>query len=587
MERQVLENGEDPDRDATVNQGTPQEEPQREPLPALRSLLERAHKTERSESHETSGEPRVDDDTDSADNIEKQRRVRNQTPHRLVVTTAAGERIAFAPLEERVFSTRRLPTDGLDDLGLLKAAETKEIDKREVLMQIVLVALWPVIIGGFILSGVLDDYPGLTPWIWIVAALAVVLVMGTAYIVMTEQEPAVGRLVAQMTTLVLVLAISVGIPAGTVWRFAEEDFWSMSGLDVFVRLAQITIISIAAMLPGLLFFFFDRQKLSTLRNRFERQIFRLDPNVETLADVDARYGRQLEETYGSSHSGEGLRLARQRRLPILIGTIVLSISWTIALAPVSTLPADLDPEGIAEVLAPHANPVSFGFLGAYFYALNLVWRRYTRGDLRPKAYSAITVRILIVLVVTWVVAAVAPDTSPTILVLSFVIGIVPETAFVLLREWSGVAARAGLRSRRLRSRSRWSISKAWICTTALGCSTRASPMCRRWRTMTSSTCCSRPASPPEDWSIGWISQCSTSTAQRRTIEPSSGRTTPTGRARGSTIRTTCLIGCIAWESGRPPTSRSPWRRRRSACWLTRRMAPPRSTRPPSSCSSRA
>jgi hypothetical protein len=323
----------------------------------------------------------------------------------------------------------------LEDLGLLKAAEKKDIATPQVLTQIGVAAVWAVIIGWIVVSNVADDHPELTPWIWIVATVVVVLGVATAYVVMTEQEPSVGRFVAQMTTLVFVLAVSVGIPTVTVWRFADEDFWSMSGLDVFVRLSQIAIISVASMLPGLLFFFFDRQKLSTLRNRFERQIFRLDPNVETLADVNARYGRQVEETYGSSQGGEGLRLARQRRLPILVGTIVLSISWTIALAPVSSLPADLTPADLAGVLAPHADPVSFGFLGAYFYALNLVWRRYTRGDLRPKAYSAITVRILIVLVVTWVVAAVAPDSSPTVLVTSFLIGIVPETVFVLLREW--------------------------------------------------------------------------------------------------------------------------------------------------------
>jgi hypothetical protein len=427
-------------RKAAPNEGAPPEETRRAWLAALRARLHAVSEREAEASEESSGETSGETPADSAGNRRddaKARTVRNQTPHRLVVTIAGGERIVFAPLEARVFTEEHLPSDGLDDLGVLKPTSTKPIghDTAEVLTQIAVAVFWTAIIGWVVISNVVDANPGLSPWIWIVAGVVMVLVMVTAYIVMTEQEPFVGRLVAQTMTLVFVLIVSVGIPTATVWRFADEDFWSMSGLDVFVRLSQIAIISVASMLPGLLFFFFDRQKLSTLRNRFERQIFRLDPNVESLADVDARYGRQLDETFGGSKSGEGLRLARQRRLPILIGTIVLSISWTIALAPVSSLPDDLTPAGIGEVLAPHPDPVSFGFLGAYFYSLNLVWRRYTRSDLRPKAYSAITVRILTVLVVTWVIAAVAPDTSGYVLVLSFLIGIVPETVFVLLREW--------------------------------------------------------------------------------------------------------------------------------------------------------
>jgi hypothetical protein len=424
--------------DAKVAGSIPPQGPQRGLLASLRARVDAASTTETEQDDHagTSGEPSAVTGGSPGDD-DKPRTVRNQTPHRLVVTTAGGQPIAFAPLEARMFTEGRLPTAGLDDLGLLKATETKEINKTGVVAQIIVIVFWAGIIGWVVLSRVVDDNPGLSPWIWIVAGVVVVVLVAAVYIVKTEQEPFLGRLVAQTMTLIFVLVISVGIPTATVWRFADEDFWSMSGVDVFVRLSQIAIIAVASMLPGLLFFFFDRQKLSTLRNRFERQIFRLDPNVETLADVDARYGRQLEETYGSSGSGEGLRLARQRRLPILIGTIVLSISWTIALAPVSSLPDDLTPAGIAEVLAPHADPVTFGFLGAYFYALNLVWRRYTRGDLRPKAYSAITVRILIVLVVTWVVAGVAPDDSAYVLVLSFLIGVVPETVFVLLREWFG------------------------------------------------------------------------------------------------------------------------------------------------------
>ena len=70
-------------------------------------------------------------------------------------------------------------------------------------------------------------------------------------------------------------------------------------------------MSAASLLPALLYFLFDRQQLRTLREQFERHMFRLDPAVDTLSDVRAKYGTLLGETYGAATGrGRGRAAAR-------------------------------------------------------------------------------------------------------------------------------------------------------------------------------------------------------------------------------------------------------------------------------------
>jgi len=78
--------------------------------------------------------------------------------------------------------------------------------------------------------------------------------------------------------------------------------------------------------------------------------------------------------------------------------------------------------------------ITFGFLGAYFFALNTISRRYMRADLKPKAYTSITVRIFIVAILSWVVGVVSNGQNPYVLVTVFFIGIFPESGLTLIQE---------------------------------------------------------------------------------------------------------------------------------------------------------
>jgi hypothetical protein len=239
---------------------------------------------------------------------------------------------------------------------------------------------------------------------------------------------------AQFFMLLLVVILSLTLPAAVAWRFGPDGLWFDTSLGAVGRFIQLAFISLACMVPGLLFFLFDRQRLSTLRDRFEQQVFRLDPNVATLADVYARFGRQIEETYGQVGEGAETRLTPQRRWPIIVATVALALGWVVTLLPVGGLAVTTTSEQIARMFLPQPNAVAYGFLGAYFFSINLVLRRYARGDLRPKAYSSITVRILVVVILGWLIDTTVVEPAEWVLIVAFFIGIVPETALTFFRE---------------------------------------------------------------------------------------------------------------------------------------------------------
>jgi hypothetical protein len=314
------------------------------------------------------------------------------------------------------------------------ACSTPTSDRLEKLARCI-DALPTALAVGLLVALLLNSWLGVGAFV-VFAAIALGLII-VAGLVASFSSSTLARLVGQLVMLSLVVVISTGIPALVVWRYGLSDLGTGNPLTELARMLQVVFIALACMVPGLLFFLFDRQRLSTLRARFEQQIFRLDPRVTTLADVDARYGNQLDEMYGQNGSSATARLARQGRWPIPLATVVLAFGWILALLPVKNDPPPASLTDVALSFAPQANTVAFGFLGAYFFAINLILRRYARDDLRPKAYSTITVRVIVAVLLGWLVKVVAPDWSQlgaALLVVAFLIGIVPETFLTFLQE---------------------------------------------------------------------------------------------------------------------------------------------------------
>ena len=84
--------------------------------------------------------------------------------------------------------------------------------------------------------------------------------------------------------------------------------------------------------------------------------------------------------------------------PLIISTVLIALGWFLVMPPMplrdEALPSDVD---------LFVRPVYFAFLGAYFFTIQMLFRRYLRKDLRGSAYTSASMRILLAVIGTWVI----------------------------------------------------------------------------------------------------------------------------------------------------------------------------------------
>ena len=250
--------------------------------------------------------------------------------------------------------------------------------------------------------------------------------------------------------IVLVLFAAVAAPASAIYYGTELSnvivftHWSHLSLVadhdalyiVVARLLQLIMLIIVSIVPALMYFQFDREKLSTLVDRWLHAIFRLDPSLGTVADVDAKYGRRVEEFYGASLA-TGVGEPRKRlhdRSPVIVATLLIAIGWIVVL--LNDAHRDGALPSFQDLFRPSPTPMTMGFLGAYFLAVQVTLRGYVRGDLKPKTYNVITVRILMAVILAWAAQALW-GTNQVVLALSFIAGILPNTVLRRIRDVGG------------------------------------------------------------------------------------------------------------------------------------------------------
>lgn len=359
--------------------------------------------------------------------------IRNDTPNELKIKGAHDRPIVLAPLEQRSFNEEEVDAFDLSEAsqaGVVTFWKSPPNELVEKILGFVFGFGFVVVIPTAILASI--DPPGWFPagfsWkatAWILGAAALLVITGLFVIWQTKSLRLVMRFLAQALSLMVILTIGLGLPAATVYFFGGgKALLANPAPALFFRLLQVGFIATASLLPVLLFFLYDRFQLNTLRNRLYRDLFRLDRGLKMRSEIDAKYGSQIREAYGPEEDGRG-RLARGTRWPVLVCAFVVTIGWLAAFTDL----AAAQPAG----LSPARSVLTFGFLGAYFFGLQLIARRYSRGDLKPKAYSYITIRILIVVVLSWVLEIFSTD-SKIVLVVAFLIGIVPDEFFTLVKE---------------------------------------------------------------------------------------------------------------------------------------------------------
>jgi hypothetical protein len=367
--------------------------------------------------------------------------VTNETRARLLVRKDSLA-LDLAPLERRILDPADARRLKLAPLELLGYVNTRPVTQSRKQRDLFLFAL--CFYGGlaFLLWGVFVG----TPW-WYWAALGL-LVAAAAFFRLNSEDEAPGVRFVQALYLFIVLVVGVGMPVAAVWAGGDMDtVWdsALNGTDLEQERATLTLLGrgiqtvfivVVTLLPGLLFFLFNRYRLSTLEDEFTRQIFRLDRSVRTRGALHAKYGHLIDEAYGRSPQGVRLgRLQPGTRLPVIIATVIFALGWIVVL-----LNAEVDVvlvrEGLRSLLAPWQSATAFAFLGAYVFLLQAALRAYLRGDLKPKFYSYAALRVVVVVVFAWVLDLMIPSDDTTgLLVTAFVIGMVPDTFLLRLREF--------------------------------------------------------------------------------------------------------------------------------------------------------
>jgi hypothetical protein len=274
---------------------------------------------------------------------------------------------------------------------------------------------------------------------------------------------------------------------------------------------QMALFLVASLLPGALYYLFLRTRRPSILNEFTMNLWRLgllvprhtylrlgaavvtrnESREDLVARVDsyfqkfeAVYGALRFETPGGAQAlsrtsfveailPNAVREADRRQLvqptvrladiltanifiPLGFATFLSALGWLLVLEPrwVAVAPPP-PPEATGGVLAavvrrlnPIATPLNFAFLGAYFFGLQALFRRFVRRDLGPNAFLSFSNRIVLSVIGTWVLvvcyalganatipellAPSPPSTKYGLLVTAFVIGVFPRTLWQVI-----------------------------------------------------------------------------------------------------------------------------------------------------------
>jgi len=234
--------------------------------------------------------------------------------------------------------------------------------------------------------------------------------------------------------IVLVLATGIGLPLATIYFYGDGQQLlqtNSTGLDTLGRILQAGFISIASMLPAFLFYLFGRQQVEKQKENFYRESMLLDPNVWSRSEAENKYNPLLNSVFDSGNSPFSVLL-------LVISTALLVMGWVITLSPIGPSPTDIP--SLIVFFTPDKSPFTLGFLGVYFFTVNMIYRRYVRADLTPKTYAYITMRLLITVVLVWAISTLPQFSEGSALetglsAVAFVIGIFPESGLTLIQDY--------------------------------------------------------------------------------------------------------------------------------------------------------
>ena len=128
-------------------------------------------------------------------------------------------------------------------------------------------------------------------------------------------------------------------------------------------------------------------------------------------------------------------------IPVFIATILLGLGWVMCLPPWGLKEEE---RSLLKTLIPRQDPVLYAFLGAYFFSLQMLYRRFVTNDLRAKAFVSVSIRIILAMIGAWILTVLFKIGLPgielaeskidyIIYALAFIIGAFPPVLWRLIR----------------------------------------------------------------------------------------------------------------------------------------------------------
>lgn len=223
-------------------------------------------------------------------------------------------------------------------------------------------------------------------------------------------------------------------------------------------------------------------RIKTYVQKFESVYGSVPTNLGSFLLKPTDPGQSTNSRRGKGDAAGTTTFSFDTVLPVLLATVLIALGWLVTLPPWegrfklrrSSEPAAIEAQGArvgpdapaaaegggakenkwAPVFSPVRSPARFAFLGAYFFALQLLFRRYVRRDLRASAYVAVSMRVILAVMGVWVLGT-AMELMPagsvgardserfvnTLLVGAFIVGVFPRVLWQVLQ--AGLKKRLG------------------------------------------------------------------------------------------------------------------------------------------------
>jgi hypothetical protein len=231
-------------------------------------------------------------------------------------------------------------------------------------------------------------------------------------------------------------------------------------------LLKLGLAALLSVLPGWLYLLFIRFRGRSLYDEFVLNLFRLridrfcnlpaPPQHTSYYKVwqeghaelhttskDNLYRRKFEAIYGQRcvstikliRADPNQRDRTETFSPVLVATILLCLGWALVVQP-DLFRAFQVVDGRLALPGHQSVPyetIQFGFLGAYWFILQDLIRRYFRDDLKTGAYISAAARILLVTVTVVTVSLIPLGSMQQQKVLAFLIGVFPQLGIQILK----------------------------------------------------------------------------------------------------------------------------------------------------------